>query len=179
MTLIQRLHRWTLGAFIVLGVLKAPAFAEPEEAGPSWTLQSDPLTDALGIANLLLERRVSSNIAVYLGPSLKLYDSVFEDVSAEDSYRAYGVELGARWFFSGTAPTRWWAGVRATIAQVTHEDSSGIGGYVSALGGYAWAFDDRWVLSLALGLSYFDYSSGGAGVDGIQPGAHTGIGVAF
>lgn len=176
MTWLHRLLQCALGACIFLGVLRAPAFAEAE---PSWTLQTDPLTDALGIVNLLLERRVSSHIAVYLGPSLKLYDSVFEDVDAEDSYRAYGIELGARWFFSGTAPTRWWAGVRATIAQVTHEDSSDIGGYVSGLGGYAWAFDDRWVLSLALGLSYFDYTSDGAGVDGILPGAHTGVGVAF
>jgi hypothetical protein len=158
---------------------RAPALADSKTPSPTWTVQTDPLTDALGIANLLFERRVSDNIAVYAGPSLKLYDSVFEDVAPEDSYRAYGVEMGVRWFWSGTAPAGWWTGLRAIIARVTHEDSSSPGGYISALGGYAWAFDGRWVLSLALGVSYFDYSTDGAGVDGVLPGAHTGIGFAF
>jgi hypothetical protein len=164
---------------VLSALLERPAQAQEDSSAPEWTLQTDPLTDALGIANLLLERRVSDNIALYLGPSLKLYDSLLESVSEEDSYRAYGVEMGARWFFSGTAPTGWWAGLRGTVAQVTREDASSLGGYVSALGGYAWAFDGRWVLSLALGISYFNYSVDGAGVDGVKPGAHTGIGVAF
>jgi hypothetical protein len=164
---------------VVLGIASAPAQAQDTTPRPTWTVQTDPLTDALGIANLLFERRVSDHVALYLGPSLKLYDSLLAEVSAEESYRGYGVELGARWFWSGTAPTGWWTGVRATIAQVTHEDSSSPGGYVSALGGYAWAFDGRWVVSLALGISYFDYSTGGAGVDGVLPGAHTGVGFAF
>lgn len=168
-----------LASLVLLLFQSAPAHAEDTESSPTWTVQTDPLTTALGIANLLFERRISDHIAVYAGPSLKLYDSLLEDVSAEESYRAYGVEMGARWFFSGTAPTGWWAGLRTTIAHVTHEDSSSLGGYVSALGGHAWAFDDRWVLSLALGVSYFDYSTGGAGVDGVLPGAHTAFGFAF
>lgn len=156
----------------------ATAHAEEiaQETTPAWTVQVDPLTAALGIGHVLLERRVSNNVAVYAGPSLKLYDSLITD---DEGYRAVGVEFGARWFFSGTAPAGWWAGLRATVANVSHDDESNVGGYVSALGGYAWIFNDRWVLSGALGVSYFDYSAGGVGVDGVLPGAHTAIGVAF
>ncbi len=175
----RRVSICVLSSLALLVLPGAPALADGNASSPTWTVQTDPLTDALGIANLLFERRISNNLAVYAGPSLKLYDSLLADVPPEESYRAYGVEMGARWFWSGTAPTGWWTGLRATIARVTHEDSSSPGGYVSALGGYAWAFDGRWALSLALGVSYFDYSTGGAGVDGILPGAHTGIGIAF
>ncbi len=179
MLLAPRICFLGLTALLGFGLTAAPALAQEEASSPSWTVQTDPLTSALGLANLLLERRVSDHVAVYAGPNLKLYDSIFEDVAPEDSYRGYGVEMGARWFFSGTAPMGWWAGLRATVAQVTHEDESELGGYVSALGGHAWAFQGRWVLSLALGVSYFDYSAGGAGVDGVLPGAHTALGVAF
>ncbi len=143
---------------------------------PGWNLQVDPLTTALGIAHVLLERRVSDHVAIYAGPSLKLYDSVF---GADESYRALGVEMGARWFWSGTAPAGWWTGLRATVAHVSHEDQNRTGGYVSALGGYAWIMDSGLMLSAALGVSYFDYNAGGVGVDGVLPGAHTAIGFAF
>lgn len=147
-----------------------------ESSAPTWTVQVDPLTTALGIGHVLVERRVTDHVAVYAGPSLKLYDSLLTD---DAGYRAVGIELGVRWFFSGTAPAGWWAGLRATVASVSYEDERNLGGYISALGGYAWIFKDRWVLSGALGVSYFDYSAGGEGVDGILPGAHTAIGVAF
>ncbi len=150
---------------------------EPEPATtPAWTVQVDPLTTVLGIAHVLVERRVSDNVAIYAGPSLKLYDNLLSD---DEGYRALGVEFGARWFFSGSAPAGWWAGGRATVASVSHDDESRVGGYISALGGYAWIFDDRWVVSGALGVSYFDYSAGGVGVDGVLPGAHTAVGFAF
>jgi len=169
-----------LSSTAALVSLAATAHADEVEAeassAPAWTVQVDPLTTVLGIAHVLVERRVSDHIAIYAGPSLKLYDNLLSD---DETYRAVGVEFGARWFFSGTAPAGWWAGGRATIASVSHDDESRVGGYISALGGYAWIIEDRWVLSGALGVSYFDYSAGGVGVDGVLPGAHTAFGVAF
>jgi hypothetical protein len=169
--------------FLVLAVV-ASCFIAPSvaraEPGPqvNWTVQVDPLTTALGIAHVLFERRVTDQVAVYIGPSARLYDSPLTD-DAEEGYRAYGAEFGARWFVRGGAPTGWWVGVRGVLAHLTFEDESRQGGYVSVLGGYAWVFSDRWILSGALGLSYFDYQVGGVGVDGFLPGAHTGIGVVF
>ncbi len=157
---------------------KRPIANDPAPV-PAWNLQVDPLTTVLGIAHVLLERRVTDNIAVYAGPSLKLYDNLLAD---DPSYRAIGVEFGARWFFSGTAPKGWWAGGRATLANVSANDKERIGGYISALGGYAWIWDSGLVLSLAGGVSYFEYHTGDpdeGGVGGVLPGAHTAVGYAF
>jgi hypothetical protein len=148
------------------------------QAEPKATLQVDPLTTLFGIAHLLFEHRVADHIALYAGPSLRLYDSPLTP-DEEEGYRAYGVEMGGRYFFQGQAPRGWWAGLRLTAAHLSFEEESRMGGYVSALGGYAWIIDDRWVLSGALGVSYFDYAVGGVGVEGVQPGAHTGMGIAF
>lgn len=169
-------------ATVLLGLAARAEATElvPEPPPPkavTWTVQVDPLTTVLGIAHVLFERRVHQHFAVYLGPSLRLYDSPLTP-DDEEGYRAYGVEAGVRWF-RGTAPIGWWAGLRVTAARVTFEDASRAGGYISALGGYAWLVKKRLILSLALGVSYFDYNAGGRGPDGVLPGAHTGIGVAF
>jgi hypothetical protein len=148
------------------------------EPRPRTTVQVDPLTTALGITHLLYERALGDDLAVYIGPSLRLYDSPLTD-DAEEGYKAYGFEAGARYFFSHTAPQGWWAGLRLTVASMHYQDESRIGGYVSGLAGYAWILDGRWVLSAAIGASYFDYQVGGVGVDGVLPAAHTGIGIAF
>ncbi len=173
-----RTHLFLAGTVLLgMATMAQAESPEPKTAPkPAWTVQVDPLTTMLGIGHVLIERRVANHIAVYAGPSLKLYDNLLSD---DEGYRAVGIEFGARWFFSGTAPAGWWAGGRATVANVSHDDESRVGGYISALGGYAWIFDNRWVVSAAIGISYFDYSVGGVGVDGILPGAHTGVGVAF
>jgi hypothetical protein len=155
-------------------LLSGKSFGE----SPKATVQVDPLTTALGIAHLLFEHRVADHVAVYAGPSLRLYDSPLTK-DEDEGYRAYGVEMGARWFFRGHAPSGWWSGLRLTAAHMRFRDESRLGGYISALGGYAWILDGRWVLSGALGISYFDYAVGGVGVEGIRPGAHTGVGLAF
>jgi len=152
--------------------------ASDVRAPVAWTVQVDPLTTALGISHVLVERRVTDHIAVYLGPSLRVFDSPLTP-DDEEGHRAYGIESGARWFFSGTAPAGWWAGGRATIARMKLGDESRMGGYVSALAGYAWIIGERWVLSGALGVSYFDYEVAGIGTTGVLPAAHTGIGIAF
>ena len=45
-------------------------------AAPSWTVQVDPLTTALGYAHVQVERAVAPRWSVYLGPQLRLYDSL-------------------------------------------------------------------------------------------------------
>jgi hypothetical protein len=145
---------------------------------PTTTIQVDPLTTALGIAHILFERRVTDHVAVYAGPSMRLYDSPLTP-DDEEGYKAYGVEAGARWFFRGDAPAGWWAGLRGVVAQMSYEGETELGGYVSGLAGYAWIIADRWVLSGALGVSHFWYDIGDVGVSGVLPAAHTGIGYAF
>ena len=152
--------------------------ASDDASAPAWTVQTDPLTDALGISQVLVERRVTSHLALYIGPSLHLFDSPLLP-DDEEGYKAYGTEQGARWFFDATAPFGWWAGMRLIVADLRYEGDSRIGGYISALGGYAWLLADRWIVSAAVGVSYFDYDIGDVGVQGVKPGAHTGIGFAF
>jgi hypothetical protein len=161
--------------------LAQEAESDARDNDVTWTVQVDPLTTVLGIAHIYIERRISDHLAAYAGPSMRLYDSPLT-ADDEEGYKAYGVEMGVRYFFQGTAPTGWWAGARATIAHMTFGDDTRVGGYASALGGYAWVFGDRWVLSGALGISYFEYDVGGVGgvgVRGVRPGAHTAFGVAF
>lgn len=166
-----------LGASIGVSRAEQPALkASPHDV--TWTVQVDPLTTVLGIAHVLFERRVANHVAVYAGPSLRLFDSPLTP-DDEEGYKAYGAEIGARWFFAGRAPTGWWTGLRATVARLTFRDEARVGGYASVLAGYTWIIDDRWVLSGALGVSYFDYTVGDVGVQGFRPGAHTAIGVAF
>jgi hypothetical protein len=168
-------------AALVSAVATSSAHAgdgDGDDGAPQWTLQTDPLTATLGIAQVLVERRVSDHLALYIGPSLRLYDSPLT-ADDEEGYRAYGTEQGARYFFEGRAPLGWWAGVRLIVAQLRYEGEERVGGYLSGLAGYAWVLGRRWILSGALGVSYFDYQVGGVGVDGVLPAAHTGIGVVF
>lgn len=144
----------------------------------TWTIQVDPLTTALGIVHVLFERRLSPRFTVYIGPSLRLYDSPLTDDN-EEGYRAYGAEYGLRYFLQSSAPFGWWGGLRVVTARLSFNDEARLGGYVSGLFGYAWNVTDCLVLSGALGVSYFDYSVGGVGVSGVLPGAHTAIGLVF
>jgi len=153
----------------------AAAEAPPAEA---WTLQVDPLTMLLGISQVLLERRLHDQLSIYAGPSLRLFDSPLTKDS-EEGYRAYGVEVGVRWFFVGNAPGSWWFGLRGVLARMSFEGQAEPGGYVSALLGGTWILRHRWVLAAALGVSYFAYDVGGVGVRGFRPGAHTAFGIAF
>lgn len=148
---------------------------------PLWTVQVDPLTTALGFVHVQVERAIGSDWSVYLGPHLRLFDSVLEDESQD--LLGVGAEVGVRWFFSGVAPEGGWILVRGVGArlstQVNGPEETGLGGYVSALGGYTWIFDDRWVLAAGAGVQSIHYMLQGQGVEGILPAAHTALGVAF
>ncbi len=168
-----------IAALLCCSLARTSHAEDSDPATPiTWTVQVDPLTTALGIAHVLFERKVSDQWAVYAGPSMRLYDSPLTP-DDEEGYRAHGMEAGARWFFRGGAPSGWWTGLRGVVAHMTFAGEARLGGYVSALAGRAWILGGRWILSAALGVSYFDYSVGGVGVEGVLPAAHTGVGVVF
>lgn len=150
--------------------------AEIEEAsGPAWTLQVDPLTTALGYVHLQIERRVAPHWSVYIGPHLRLFSPPFGE--AED-YRGYGLELGLRYFFQGTAPEGWWVGIRGVLAALRTENTRRPGGYASALGGYTAIFG-HFVLSGGIGIQYLHYTIEGLGPKRVFVALHTALGVAF
>ncbi|TNF38612.1 MAG: hypothetical protein EP329_00075 [Deltaproteobacteria bacterium] len=147
---------------------------------PRWTVQVDPLTTALGYVHLQVERAVAPEWSIYAGPHLRLFDSLLDD--KDEPYVGVGIELGVRWFFTGTAPEGGWAQIRGVLAYVTSDDPvavSGAGGYVSALVGYTAILGDVFVLAGGAGVQYIDYGVGEYGVEGVFPAAHTTLGVAF
>lgn len=149
-------------------------------ADPTWTVQVDPLTAALGFAHVQVERVVAPRLSVYAGPNLRLYDGLLTDVNGP--YQGYGVEAGVRVYPWGEAPTGPWALVRGVGAWIRATDGSGRanpGGYGSALVGYTGIVADWLVLSGGLGVQRFAYTVGPYGPTGWGPAAHSTVGVAF
>lgn len=144
---------------------------------PLWTAQVDPLTTALGFVHLQVERALGPDWSIYVGPHLRLFDSLLAD-ETEDYFGA-GLEVGVRWYFSGIAPEGGWLLARGVGARLSADQRAGFGGYVSALGGYTWIFADRWVLSGGGGVQYLHYRIAGLGPEGVFPALHTAFGVAF
>ncbi|MDH5493004.1 MAG: hypothetical protein OEY14_13705 [Myxococcales bacterium] len=165
----------------------SPATSEPEPAPPAlapreaWRprmlLQIDPLTMAIGFLHAQLEVASHPQLSIYLSPHLRLFDGILPDLHGE--YVGLGLEAVVRWFPGGAAPTGFWVGPRAVLAQLWSDTDRSVGGYLSVLGGYSWLLEDRWVLALGLGLTYIDYRIDGGGAHGFLPAAHTGVGVAF
>lgn len=156
------------------------ALLSAAQAAPSWTVQVDPLTAALGYAHVQVERAVAPNWSVYLGPHLRLYDSLLAD--DVEPYRGLGAEAGVRWFWAGDAPRGGWLLARGVAAHLQTTDGTaqaGLGGYGSLLGGYTAILNERWVLSGGAGGQYIAYTIAGYGPKGIFPALHTAVGVAF
>lgn len=150
--------------------------ASAEAARPRWTLQVDPLTTALGLVHLQVERTLSPKWSLYVGPSVRFFDSPLTD---DPSPTGLGLEAGLRHYFSGTAPEGWWALLRGVAARATDDGEHAFAGYVSALGGYTAIFDGWFVLSGGLGVQYISYKVKDVGLRGVIPAAHTALGVAF
>ena len=149
-------------------------------AAPSWTVQVDPLTAALGFAHVQVERAVSDRVSVYAGPNLRLYDGLLADVNGP--YQGYGVEAGVRVYPWGEAPSGPWVlarGVAAWLRTTDGTDLSNAGGYGSLLAGYTGILGERLVLSAGLGAQRFAYTVGPYGPSGWGPAAHSAVGVAF
>ncbi|MEC9399503.1 MAG: DUF3575 domain-containing protein [Myxococcota bacterium] len=191
-----------LATFVFLTGLSATAFAEDVEADEKdteevsgeeveggedeefdarGTVQVDPLTAALGYWHIQVEHRLGDRVALYAGPHLRLYDSVFTD--EREPYRGIGLEMGARYFFKKNAPQGLWVGARGVVARLKVHPSAGgevgPGGYGSVLAGYTWIPVDRLVLSGGAGVQYLNYTIAGYGPKGIYPALHTALGFAF
>lgn len=145
-----------------------------------WTIQVDPLTVALGLVHVQVERRLSPDWSLYLGPNLRLFDGLLEETP--QPYRGLGVEVGLRRFFAGHAPTGGWVMARGVVAHLSTTDgtdASSVGWYGSLLAGYTTILGGHFVLSGGLGVQYMAYHLGEYGFGGFLPAAHTAVGVAF
>lgn len=166
---------------MTLPLLAALALSPPAAAADAdWTVQIDPLTFAIGIAHVQVERTLGDHASLYLGPSLRLFDGVLADTNGP--WRALGVEAGARWYPLGEAPRGPWLLARGVAARLSTTDGSTPpepGGYASALGGYTGILGGWLVLSGGVGVSHFWYDIGGYGPAGWAPAAHSTVGVAF
>lgn len=146
----------------------------------------DPLTTALGFVHLQTELALGRRFSIYAGPSLKLFDFPGTE---QEPYQGFGVEAGVRWFVNAgdkpthkSAPRGPWVMVRGVAASVRRTDRDNVsefGGYISALGGYTWIFDDVFVVGLGLGIQRIDYTVDDLGIQGTLPAAHTTVGIAF
>jgi hypothetical protein len=154
-------------------------FAVASAAEPmQWTVTVDPLTFALGLAHVQVERRLARRWSLYVGPSLHVYDGLaFRD---DPSFQGFGVEIGVRGFFTGDAPRGGWVMVRGVGAALSIPGGpSAPGGYGSVLVGGTGIVGPGLVLSGGLGVSGFHYAVGDVGVTGPLPAAHTNVGWAF
>jgi hypothetical protein len=145
-----------------------------------WTVQVDPLTTAIGMVHVQVERTLSSRWSVYAGPHLRLFDGVLP--LANGPYRGYGVEAGVRWYPAADAPRGPWLLARGVGARLVTTDDPGLaepGGYGSLLAGYTGILADWLVLSGGLGGQLFAYDIGGYGPHGFSVAAHSAVGVAF
>ncbi|MEQ1566233.1 MAG: hypothetical protein ABMA64_11395 [Myxococcota bacterium] len=145
----------------------------------AWTVQVDPLTFAIGIAHVQVERALGERVSVYVGPSLRLFDGILPD--AGGPFVALGAEAGVRGFFTGRAPEGGWVMARGVLARMALRDGSRAeaGGYGSVLVGGTAVVGPGLVLSGGLGGSWFAYDIDGYGVSGPAPAAHTAVGWAF
>ena len=145
-----------------------------------WTLTLDPLTTAIGFVHLQVEHTLGEHASLYATPSLRLYNGILPDVNGP--YRGYGMEMGVRGFFVGTAPEGGWVmlrGVLASVRTTTPDQTAQLGGYSSALVGYTWISNKQFVLSGGAGISWFNYGVLDYGVHGFAPALHTNLGFAF
>lgn len=169
---------WSPSGFAKTDPVK-PKPVEPEL--PAWTITVDPLTTALGLVHIQVERALGEHVSLYVGPNFRLFNGILPNFQGD--FLGFGVEMGFRWFPTRRAPFRWWVGVRGVVAHLHTHTKDGlqtsVGGYVSILAGYTWLIARRLVLSAGAGVQYLNYRVAGMGVEGVLPALHTNIGVAF
>ena len=147
-----------------------------EQHPRQWTVSVDPLTLILGFVHVQVEHTLGEHFSLYVGPSLRLFDSPLG--FPKGPFRGYGAEVGLRGFVWGKAPEGAWLMLRGILAAVVHEGGVEPGGYASALAGYTGIIGPGLVLSGGLGISWFSYGPA-YGIHGFLPAAHTAIGWAF
>jgi hypothetical protein len=147
------------------------------QAEPHWTVTVDPLTTAIGLLHVQVERDLGPHFSLYLSPSVRVFDGILPNFNGP--YVGLGVEAGFRGFFVGRAPEGGWVMVRGVLARLSTEDKANPGGYTSALVGYTGILGPGLVLSGGAGVSYFAYGVQDYGIHGFAPALHTNIGWAF
>lgn len=151
-----------------------------DPSAPHWTLQIDPLTTALGLVHLQVERAFDPHWSLYVGPNFRLFDGLLDKM--HQPYLGLGVEMGLRYFWRGEAPQGPWLQVRGVVAHLRSSEpvaQSAVGGYGSALIGYTAIFQGHWLLAGGLGAQYMAYHLGDYGFGGFLPAAHSTIGFAW
>lgn len=151
----------------------------------AWTVTIDPLTTAIGFVHVQVERSFGQHVSVYAAPSVRFFDGLLPDFNGP--WYSAGVEVGARGFFVGNAPSGGWLMLRGVLASAWTDGPdvqdnaavSELAGYSSALVGYTGIIGPGLVLSGGAGVSYFDFGVGGYGVYGFAPALHTNLGWAF
>lgn len=162
--------------FFLSFATSAQAAEESEVVAPvqrHWTVSVDPLTFVLGFAHVQVEHTLGEHFSLYVGPSLRLFDSLLG--FPPGNFRGYGAEVGLRGFVWGKAPEGAWIMLRGILAAVVDRGTTLPGAYTSLLGGYTGIIGPGLVLSGGLGISYFSYGP----IQGFLPAAHTAIGWAF
>lgn len=155
--------------------------SEPLTTSPQWTVQVDPLTYALGLAHVQVERRLNADWSLYAGPNLRLFDGLLD--AEHQPYIGLGLEVGVRRFFSGKAPEGGWVEARGVLARLSTTQeaapATALGGYGSLLIGYTAILGKHFVLAGGLGGQYLHYHVSTYGFGGFFPAAHTALGLAF
>lgn len=146
-------------------------------AEPRWTITVDPLTTAIGLMHVQVERELGKHFSLYLGPSVRVFDGILPNFNGP--YVGLGVEAGIRGFFVGEAPEGGWVMWRGVAARLSTENAVSPGTYTSALVGYTGILGPGLVLSGGAGVSYFAYTVEAYGIRGFAPALHTNIGWAF
>ena len=146
-------------------------------AEPHWTVTVDPLTTAIGLLHVQVERDLGRHFSLYLSPSVRVFDGILPTFNGP--YVGVGAEAGFRGFFVGDAPDGGWVMLRGVVARLSTADEVAPGAYTSALVGYTGILGPGLVLSGGAGVSYFAYTVGGYGIRGFAPALHTNIGWAF
>lgn len=162
----------------MLLLLTAAALAADTDT--TWTITVDPLTTAIGYVHVQVERTLSPQFSLYVGPSLRLFNGILADVNGP--YVGIGVEAGVRCFPWSQAPLGPWLMLRGVGAVLATTDGTGHvapGGYASLLAGGTIRPLGPLVLSGGLGVSYFRYTIDGMGPSGLLPAAHSNVGLAF
>lgn len=165
----------SISLLLLLFLASSSAVAQ-EDDRPSWTVQVDPATTALGFVHVQVERTIGDHASVYLGPHFRLFSPPFGE---QEDFVGFGGEVGVRYYFAGRAPEGWWLLGRNVVAQLRTDTNTEIGGYTSLVGGYTAIINDWMVLSGGVGIQYLWYDIDGMGPSGPFPAFHTALGVAF
>lgn len=137
--------------FVLPSQANAQADESAESKAPQNTITGNPLGLIFGNYALEFERVVSKSGSFYVTPAV-----TGASVSGAGIW-GVGIDAGYRHFFTGEAPSGFWAGPTAGLAFVTGTGAlSGVGGVGAGIGGmlgYTWILGKAFVISIGGGGS--------------------------